>query len=141
MKLAFLLALVMAKGLGELQALSSRVTSHDPAMSLASLPDFVAETESKGPPLPRSFLVRSLEEFVGDLPEGCLLCPVQAVWTYLAVMFSIAACFSSPSHLFSFKERSVVLLTAGDSRHWPWRRVPCLLRLIVFELWHLQLPF
>ena len=95
MKLAFLLALVMAKGLGELQALSSRVTSHDPAMSLASLPDFVAETESKGPPLPRSFLVRSLEEFVGDLPEGRLLCPVQAVWTYLPIMFSIAPCSRS----------------------------------------------
>ena len=119
MKLAFLLALVMAKGLGELQALSSRVTSHDPAMSLASHPDFVAETESRGPPLPRSFLVRFLEEFVGDLPEGRLLCPVQAVWTYLPVMSSIAACFSSPSHSFSFKERFVVPLMADDSRPWP----------------------
>ena len=55
----------MAERLGELQVLSSRVTSHGPAMSLASLPEFVAETESKGPPLPWSFLVRSLEEFVG----------------------------------------------------------------------------
>ena len=90
MKLASLLALVMAKGLGELQAQSSRVTSHDPAMSLASLPDFVAETVSKGPHLPRSFLVRSLEEFMGDFPEGRLLCDVQAVWTYLPVMSSIA---------------------------------------------------
>ena len=59
-------------------------------MSLAYLPEFVAETESERAPLPRSFLVRSLEEFVGDLPEECLLCLVQAVWTYLTVMSSIA---------------------------------------------------
>ena len=65
--LAFLLALAMAKRLGELQALSSRVTAHDPALSLASLPKFVAKIESEGPPLPQSFLVWSLEEFVGDL--------------------------------------------------------------------------
>ena len=38
MQVAFLLALVMAKRVGELQALSCRVASHDPDMSLAYLP-------------------------------------------------------------------------------------------------------
>ena len=50
-----------------------------PDLSLAYLPEFVAKTESERNPLPRSFLVKSLEEFVGDLPEECLLCLVCAV--------------------------------------------------------------
>ena len=61
----------------------------------------------------------SLEEFVGDLPEERVLCPVR---TYLAVTSSIAprlcSLLVSPHRAFSFRERSVVLLTAGDSRFW-----------------------
>ena len=59
-------------------------------MSLVYHMEFVAETESKRNSLPRSFLVRSLEEFVGNLCEERLLCPVRAVRTYLAVTSSIA---------------------------------------------------
>ena len=65
MKVAFLLALATAKRVGELQALSCRVASHGPDMSLSYLGEFMAKTESERNTLPRSFLVRSLEEFVG----------------------------------------------------------------------------
>ena len=45
----------------------------------------MAKTESERNPLPRSFLVRSLEEFVGDLPDDHVLCVVRAVRVYLWV--------------------------------------------------------
>ena len=41
-------------------------------------PFFLAKTESVSNPLPRSVIVQSLEDFVGDLPER-VLCPVRAV--------------------------------------------------------------
>ena len=91
MEVAFLLTLVMAKRVDELQALSCRVASHGPDILLAFLSVFVAQTESVRNPLPRSFLVRSLEEFMGDLPEDCLTCPVRDVRTYLAVTSSVAS--------------------------------------------------
>ena len=53
----------------------------DPSVSY--LPEFVAKTESERNPLPRSFLVHSLFDSVGDLPEERLLCPVRAVRLYL----------------------------------------------------------
>ena len=83
MKVSFLLALATAKRMGELQALSSCVVFLGPDLSLSYLPEFVAKTESEQNPLPRSFLVKSLLEFVGELPEECLLCPVRAVRSYL----------------------------------------------------------
>ena len=43
----------------------------------------MSNTESEKNPLPHSFLVTSLEEFVEDLPKERLLCPVRAVRTYL----------------------------------------------------------
>ena len=61
------------------------MASHGPDISLAYLLEFVAKTESGRNPLPRS-----LEEFVGDLPEERLLCPVWAVRAYLGIMASIA---------------------------------------------------
>ena len=106
MKVAFSFSLATAKRVGELQALSCRVASHGPDMSLSHLPEFVAKTESERNPLPRSFLVGSLEEFVGDLPEECVLCPVRAVRTYLTVTSSVAPRSRSLSHSFSFQERS-----------------------------------
>ena len=90
MKVAFLLTLATAKRVGELQALSCRVASRGPDMSLSYLPEFVAKTESEKNPLPRLFLVRSLEEFVGGPPEECVLCPVRAVKIYLHVTSSVA---------------------------------------------------
>ena len=58
-------------------------------------------TESERNPLPRFFIVKSLEDFVGDLPEDCLLCPERVGRIYLERTASIAprpcALFVSPS--------------------------------------------
>ena len=67
MKVSFSLALATDKRVGELQVISSRVVSRGHDLSLAYLPEFVAKAEQERHPLPRSFLVRSLEDFVGDL--------------------------------------------------------------------------
>ena len=72
LRLASLLALATAKRMGKLQALSCQVASY--------LPEFLAKTESERNPLLRFILVRSLKEFVRDLPEE-RLCPVWAVRT------------------------------------------------------------
>ena len=81
LKTPFLVALAMVKRVGELQTLSSRVVSRGPDLPLVYLPEFVAKTESERNPLPLSFLVKLLEEFVGDLLEERLLCPFRAVRT------------------------------------------------------------
>ena len=47
-----------------------------PDLSLSYLPEFVVKAESERNALPFSFLVKSLMNFVGDLPEERLLCPV-----------------------------------------------------------------
>ena len=107
MKVSFLLALATAKRVGELQALSCRVASYGPDISLAYLPEFMAKTESEQNPLPHSFLVRSLEEFVGDLPEECPLCLVWAIRTYLSITTCISPC--SRSLLVSPKRPSCAL--------------------------------
>ena len=121
MKVSLLLALTMAKRVGKLQTLSSRVASRGPDLSLAYLPEFVAKTESERNPLPRSFLVQSLKEFVGDLPEKRLLCPVRAVRTYLGFTSTLSprpqSVFILPPAplLLSFKERLVVLYSLSYS--------------------------
>ena len=53
-------------------------------MFFSYLPEFRAKTESSVNPLPRSFCVRSLADFVGDLPEELLLCPVRALRHYIS---------------------------------------------------------
>ena len=50
---------------------------------LSFLPEFRAKSESEARPLPRSFRVHSLADFVGDLPDELLLCPVRALRVYL----------------------------------------------------------
>ena len=60
-----MLSLATAKRVSELQALSRSAAFCGKILSLSYLPEFVAKTESERNPLPRSFLVRSLEEFVG----------------------------------------------------------------------------
>ena len=77
-KVLFLLLLATAHRVGELQALSSQVSSSGDDLFLSYLP------ESLVCPLPRSFLVRSLRDFVGSLPEKLLLCPVRALCLYLS---------------------------------------------------------
>ena len=70
-------------------------------LSLSYLSEFVAKTKLERNPLPRSFFVWSLEEFVGDLPEDRLLCPVRAVHVYLrcteALHPRLRVLFVSPS--------------------------------------------
>ena len=73
MKVLFLLSLATARRVGELQTVSFRVAFQGDDLSLSYLPEFIAKIESEHNPLPRSFLVRSLSQFVGDLPEERLL--------------------------------------------------------------------
>ena len=62
-----------------------------------SLPGFRAKPQSSVRPLPRSFLLRSLRDFVGSPPAELLLCPFRA----LRLCFSRAASFPScPRSLF-----------------------------------------
>ena len=96
-KTLFLLALATAKRVIELQARSRRVTTVTDDMVVSYLPHFVAKTEQADSPFPRSFHVRSLKDFAGDLEEGSLLCPVHALRIYLRRTRSVAAC---PSSLF-----------------------------------------
>ena len=77
-KALFLLAMATAKRVGELQALSFSVSHRGDDLALHYDPFFLAKTESVSNPLPRSVIVQSLEDFVGDLPER-VLCPVRAV--------------------------------------------------------------
>ena len=83
-KVLFLLSLATARRVGELQALSSRVSSSGDDLFLSYLPEFLAKTETSVRPLPRSFPVRSLRDFLGSLPDELLLCPVRALCLYLS---------------------------------------------------------
>ena len=99
-KTLFLLAMATAKRVGELQALSFSVSHRGDDLVLHYDPFFLAKTESVSNPLPRSVIVQSLEDFVGDLPER-ILCPVRAV-RYLrraarSPGFTPARLFVSPS--------------------------------------------
>ena len=79
-KVLFLLSLATAHRVGELQALSSQVSSSGDGLFLSYLLEFQAKTESAVRPLPRSFPVRSLRDFVGSLPDELLLCPARALF-------------------------------------------------------------
>ena len=83
LKTLFLLALATAKRVGELQALSSIVTSVGGDACLSYIPQFVAKSESLTRSIPRSFLVKSLADFAAGLDIGLLLCPVRALRFYL----------------------------------------------------------
>ena len=64
---------------------------------LTYLSEFRGKTESAFNPLPRSFCVRSLNDFVGDLLDELPLCPVRALRSYLSRTASFA---SRPRTLF-----------------------------------------
>ena len=89
-KVLFLVSLATARRVGELQAVSREVSFSDSDVFLSYLPEFWAKTESSVNPLPRSFCVRSLADFVGDLPEELLLCPVRALLHYLSRTASLS---------------------------------------------------
>ena len=99
-KALFLLAMATAKRIGELQALSFSVSHRGDDLVLHYDPFFLAKTESVSHPLPRSVIVQSLVDFVGDLYER-VLCPVRAI-RYLrraarSVEFTPSRLFVSPS--------------------------------------------
>ena len=83
-KVLFLVSLATARRVGELQAVSRKFSFSGSDAFLSYLPEFRAKTESAVNPLPRSFCVRSLNDFVGDLPDELLLCPVRALRSYLS---------------------------------------------------------
>ena len=83
MEVLFLLSLATTKHVEELQAIARHVAFQGHNLSLAYLPKFVTKMQSERNLIPLSFLVRSLEQFVDDLPEERLLCPVRAVHIYL----------------------------------------------------------
>ena len=119
-KVLFLVALATARRVGEFQALSAVVSSSGGDHFLSYLPEFRAKAESEACTLPRSFCVRSLVDFVWDLPDELLLCPVRALRCYLSRTASLPSCPHSlfvsprtPSHslsknALSFFLRSVI---------------------------------
>ena len=99
-KALFLLAMATARRLGELQALSFSVSYREDDLVFHYGPFFLAKIEAVSHPLPRSVIVQSLTDFVGDLPER-VLCPVRAI-RYLrravrSVEFTASTLFVSPS--------------------------------------------
>ena len=82
-KVLFLVSLATARRVGELQAVARDVSFSGSDAFLSYLLEFRAKTESAVNPLPRSFCVRSLNSFVGNLPDELLLCPVRALRAYL----------------------------------------------------------
>ena len=89
-KVLFLVPLATARRVRELQAVSWDVSFSGSEIYLSYLPEFRAKTESSANPLPRSFCVRSLSDFVGDLPDELLLCPVRSLRLYLSRVSSIS---------------------------------------------------
>ena len=96
-KFLFLVSLATARLVGELQAVSAVVSFSGEDVYLSYLPEFRAKSESASRPLPRSFSVRSLHDFVGDLRDELLLCPIRALHHYLSHTGSIP---SRPRSLF-----------------------------------------
>ena len=90
-KVLYLVSLATARRVGEPQAVSREVSFSGSDAYLSYLPEFRAKTESAVNQLPRSFCVRSLKDFVGDLPDELLLCPVRALRAYLARTSSLAS--------------------------------------------------
>ena len=82
-KLLFLLSLATARRIGELQVVAADVSFSGGDAFLSYLPEFRAKSESASRPLPRSFRVPSLSDFVGSLPDELLLCPVRALRIFL----------------------------------------------------------
>ena len=58
---------------------------------------FIAKTETISNPIPRSFPLKSLLDFAGDLSEDLLFCPVRAIKLYLNKTSNIV---NRPGNLF-----------------------------------------
>ena len=83
-KVLFLVSLATARRVEELQAVSREVSFSGSDAFLSYHPEFRTKTESAVNPLPRSFCVCSLRDFVVDLADELLLCPVRALRSYLS---------------------------------------------------------
>ena len=89
-KVLFLVSLATARRVGELQTVSRDVFFSGSDLYLSYLPEFLVKIASSANPLPRSFCVRSLLDFVGDLPDELRLCPVRALRVYLSRVSSVS---------------------------------------------------
>ena len=130
-KVLLLVSLASAHRVGELQAVSALVSFSGDYISLSYLPELRAKSESASNPLPRSFRVRSLRDFVGNLPDELLLCPVHALWVYLHRTSSLSprprSLFVSPrtpnrplsKNALSFFLRSVILQSLPSPASFP----------------------
>ena len=114
----FLLALAIAKRVGELQALSSIVTFVAGDACLSYIPQFVAKSELLTRSIPRSFLVTSLADFAAGLDTDLLLCPVWALSLYLLRARSLSPCrhrlFVSPRRLSRTMSKNAVSFFLGE---------------------------
>ena len=70
-----MLALATAKRIGELQVLSRIISFVGSDASVSYVLEFMAKFESLSRSIPRSFLVKSLSDFVAGLDDDLLLCP------------------------------------------------------------------
>ena len=119
-KVLFLVVIATAHRVGEFQAVSCSVSFSGEDLSLSYLLEFRAKAESASNALPRSFWVRSLWNFVEDLPDELLLCPVLVLTAYLSRHLTLLSCprslFISPhspscslsQNALSFFSRSVI---------------------------------
>ena len=81
-KTLFLLALATAHRVSELQAVSRKVGFSREGAVISFLHSFRAKNDTKCKALPRHYLVKSLQDLVGN-EEEALLCPVRAIRVYL----------------------------------------------------------
>ena len=108
--LAQKVTLATARRVGELQAVSRDVSFSGSDIFLSYLPEFRAKMESSANPLLCSFCVRPLQEFVGDLPEELLLCPVRVLRTspmFLLSLFVLVPCLCLLALLLVLSRRMV----------------------------------
>ena len=82
-KTIFLVALATVRRVGEIQALSHKISRKGHDIYVSYTPNFVAKTENAANPLPRSFALRSLRGLANDYDSEKPLCPVRALSWYL----------------------------------------------------------
>ena len=121
-KLLFLVALGMAKRVGELQALSHVVSFSSSGACLSYVPEFVAKTKSALKSLPRSFVVNSLDDFAAGLDEERLLSPVRSIREYLKRTSSFVG-----------RSRRLFLSPRSPLRAMSKNGISYLLREVIFE--------
>ena len=110
-KVLFLVSFATARRVGELQSVSRDVSFSGCDIYLSYLAEFRAKTEPSVNLLPRSFCMQLLEEFVSDLLEELLLCPVRALHFYITRVSSVSSssffiCVSSLPFSSSFEKCS-----------------------------------